>query len=80
MSTSTPPSTAATAVVIDASSVTSSANVRHPAASSAASVSILRAVAYTVKRPDRASRAAVACPMPDEQPVISRLGIAGATL
>ena len=36
---------------IDASSVTSSASVRHPAASSSASVSDRRAVAYTVQPP-----------------------------
>ena len=44
--------------------------MRHPRASSALSVSGLRAVAYTVQ-PEAARRSAVARPMPDEQPVTS---------
>ena len=72
MSTPTAPSaamTAFTAALIDASSVTSRGSVLQPAASRSLSVSGRRAVAYTVQ-PSRTSNKAVACPMPDEQPVI----------
>ena len=50
--------------------MTSSASTRQPAASSSVSVSTRRAEAYTVNSP-RASRSAVARPMPVEHPVIS---------
>src|SRR3712207_9437290 len=53
---------------MESSSVTSSGSSLHPNASSGAIASTSRAVAYTVQ-PLRASRSAVAQPMPDEQPV-----------
>src|SRR5205807_1314167 len=61
--------TASTTARIESSSVTSRASTVHPFCSSAASVSGRRAVAYTF-HPSCARRAAVASPMPDEQPVI----------
>src|SRR5687768_1391340 len=55
---------------MESSSVTSSGSSLHPRASSGATASTSRAVAYTVQ-PLRASRSAVAHPIPDEQPVMS---------
>src|SRR3712207_9482664 len=55
---------------MESSSVTSSGRSLHPKASSGAIAATSRAVAYTVQ-PPRASRSAVAQPIPDEQPVTS---------
>src|SRR4051794_29653511 len=64
---------------MDASSVTSSAAVRHPAASSSVSVDGSRAVAQVVC-PARTSASAVARPMPEEQPVTSAVLVMARTL
>src|SRR5204863_8442366 len=61
-------STAATAVRLDSSSVTSRASVLQPRSARSAIDSGRRAVAYTC-HPDAARRSAVARPNPEEQPV-----------